>query len=143
MRIFTRRRLLATPALLLSAISTVSAAEEIKRPKATAEVWARTELYFGTNRANVEPVTEAEFAGFIDLHVTPKFPDGLTLLTGNGQFKTSAGVLIREKSHVLILLYPPQMQDANAKIQEIREAYKAAFSQESVLRVDSFSFVSF
>ena len=143
MRIFTRRRLFATLALFVAALSNASAAEPMKRPKAAAEVWARTELYFGTNRANTEPVTEADFNGFIDLQVTPKFPDGLTLLTGYGQFRTSAGVLIREKSHVLILLYPPQMQDANAKIQEIREAYKAAFSQESVLRVDSFSFVSF
>jgi Protein of unknown function (DUF3574) len=143
MRIFTRRRLFATPTLLLAAISTASAAEQIKRPKATAEVWARTELYFGTNRGNIEPITEIEFNNFIDSQVTPKFPDGLTLLTGTGQFRTSVGVLIREKSHVLILLYPPQMQDANAKIQEIREAYKTAFGQESVLRVDSFSFVSF
>ena len=143
MTIFSRRRLFATPALFVAALSNTSAAEPIKRPKATAEVWARTELYFGTSRANTEPVTDTDFTGFVDIQVTPRFPDGLTLLTGNGQFRTSAGVLIREKSYVLILLYPPQMQDANAKIQEIREAYKAAFSQESVLRVDSFSFVSF
>ena len=49
----------------------------------------------------------------------------------------------REVIYVLILLYPPQMQEANRRIQELREIYKHSFSQDSVLRVDSFSFVSF
>jgi hypothetical protein len=42
-----------------------------------------------------------------------------------------------------VLLYPIQSEDANKKIQDIRDAYKTAFQQESVLRVDSFSMVSF
>lgn len=143
MTIFSRRHVLKAATLFLAFVAGGSAAEAIKRPQAAAEVWARTELYFGTNRINNEPVTEADFRSFVDSQVTPRFPDGLTLLSGYGQFRTSAGALIREKSHVLILFYPPQMQDANAKIQQVREAYKTAFTQESVLRVDSFSFVSF
>jgi hypothetical protein len=75
--------------------------------------------------------------------VTPRFPDGLTLLTGYGQFKNSAGVINKERSHVLILFYPPQMRDASKLIQELREIYKAMFQQESVLRTDSNSFISF
>jgi hypothetical protein len=34
------------------------------------------------------------------------FPDGLTLVTGLGQFRGADGVLIEERSMVLILLYP-------------------------------------
>lgn len=138
----TRRNLLAGMALAAS-IRAASAADVPTRPTAASEVWARTELYFGTNRANTEPVTDAEFRAFVDNEVTPRFPDGLTLLTGYGQFRSSLGVLVREKSHVLIVLYPPQTQDANRRIQEIRERYKGMFLQESVLRVDSFSLVSF
>jgi hypothetical protein len=114
-----------------------------KRPTAASEVWVRTELYFGTMRADNQPVTEAEFGGFVEKEVTERFPDGLTLLTGYGQFRNSSGAIIREKSFVLVLFYPPQQQDANKRIQEIRELYKAAFNQESVLRVDGFSVVSF
>jgi Protein of unknown function (DUF3574) len=44
---------------------------------------------------------------------------------------------------VLILFYPPQMRDASKLIQEIREIYKAMFQQESVLRADSNTFISF
>ena len=139
----SRRRFLAAAALMFTLIPGASAAEPAKkRTVAAAEVWARTELYFGTNRSNGE-VSDAEFTSFMDSEVTPRFPDGLTLLTGNGQFKNASGVIIGEKVHVLILLYPPQMQDANKKIQDLRELYKWTFQQESVLRIDSFSFVSF
>ncbi|MGH9631172.1 MAG: DUF3574 domain-containing protein [Bryobacteraceae bacterium] len=113
------------------------------RPTAAPEVWSRTELYFGTNKPDNQQVTEVEFSAFVDTEVTQRFPDGLTLLTAYGQFRNSRGELIREKSYLLILLYPPQMQDVNKRIQEIRDLYKYAFSQELVLRVDSFSFVSF
>ena len=88
-------------------------------------------------------VTKAEFMQFVDGEVTPRFPDGLTLLSGYGQFLDSSGVIEKERSMVLILFYPLTAFDANKKIQEIRETYKSQFQQESVLRVDSVSNVSF
>jgi hypothetical protein len=108
-----------------------------------AMIWQRTELYFGSAKPDGTVVTEAEFMQFIDDTVTPRFPDGLTVLTGYGQFRNSAGVIVKERSMELILLYPPSMRDANRKIEEIRAAYKQAFQQESVLRVDSLAAVSF
>jgi hypothetical protein len=119
MYITGRRRFLAAAALVLL-LPQISAAKTASRPTTAAEVWVRTELYFGTNKTSGE-VTDAEFTMLVDSEVTQLFPDGLTLLTGYGQFRNSNGVLIRKKSHLLILLYPPQMQDANKKIQEIRE----------------------
>lgn len=139
----TRRGFLAAQAVTMGAAARpAAAASPIKRPRSSAEVWARTELYFGTSKPGGE-ITDEEFAAFIDSEVTSRFPDGLTLLTGYGQFRTSDGTLVREKSHLLILFYPPQMEDANGKIQEIRECYKTRHNQESVLRGDSFTVVSF
>jgi hypothetical protein len=137
-----RRNLLSLGAVAAS-LSLARAATAREHPTTAAEVWARTELYFGTNKPDNQQVTEADVSAFINNEVTPRFPDGLTLLSGYGQFRTSTGVLVREKSYVLILLYPPQMAEANRRIQELRDLYKTSFSQESVLRVDSFSFVSF
>lgn len=114
-----------------------------KRPISPAEIWSRTELYFGSSRPDGTVVDDVEFAKFVDAEVTKRFPDGLTLLTGYGQFKNSAGTIIKEKSFVLILFYPGNTIDANKKIQEIREAYKAANYQESVLRADNYSIISF
>ena len=107
------------------------------------EIWNRTELYFGSGKPDGSVVSEKKFQRFIDEVVTPRFPDGLTLLTGFGQFRNSAGVILKERSMELILLYPQDVADADKNIEEIREAYKSAFQQESVLRVDSTARVSF
>jgi hypothetical protein len=102
-----------------------------------AEPFIRTELFFGSNKPDGTVVSEAEFARFLDQEITPRFPDGLTLLTGLGQFKGSSGAIERERSMLLILLYPRETARASsAKIEQIRGAYKTKFNQESVLRAD-------
>jgi hypothetical protein len=99
-------------------------------------LFVRTELFFGTARQG-GAVTDAEFKDFVDNDVTPRFPDGLTLLKGDGQFRGSDDVVIKERSYVLILLYPfESLKEGNTEIEEIRRIYKRKFSQESVLRVD-------
>jgi hypothetical protein len=106
-------------------------------------LWSRTDLYFGSGKPDGGEVTEQEFKQFLDDVVTPRFPDGLTLLTGFGQYRNQAGTIVQERSMLLILLYPKRNNATNAKIEEIREAYKSAFQQESVLRVDTRGRVSF
>jgi hypothetical protein len=102
-----------------------------------AEPFLRTELFFGTNKPDGTAVTEAEFQVFLNDEITPRFPDGLTLLTGLGQFRGSNGVIQRERSLVLVLLYPVDTaRSSGQKIEDIRTAYKRKFSQESVLRAD-------
>ena len=95
----------------------------------------RLELYFGTQKPGGAPVTDAEWAGFLDEEVTPRFPDGLTVLTGNGQWRNSQGAVTKETSAVLIILYQPSAEK-EAAIEDIRAAYKDRFQQESVMRVD-------
>jgi hypothetical protein len=98
--------------------------------------FARTELFFGTAKP-VGVVTEREFLRFLDQEVTPRFPDGLTLLRADGQFRGADGVVVKEDSFLLILLYPVEVfKDSSRKINRICELYKEMFDQESVLRVD-------
>lgn len=115
----------------------------VEDPPIFGDIWARTELFFGTSRPDGTVVTDDKFKRFLDQEVTPRFPDGLTLLSGQGQFKNSSGVIIQERSKVLILLYPLEDTGASNRIEAIRAAYKLAFQQESVLRVDSRAGVSF
>jgi hypothetical protein len=137
MSLFTRRTLFGIPLPFAAA-----SAAPFPRPK-TAEVWRETQLYFGTSQPNGTIVTDREFADFIDVYVTPRFPDGLTLLSGYGQFRSSGGLINKEKSMVLILFYPADMPKAEALIEEIRDAYVMRFAQESVLRADKMAGVSF
>ncbi len=105
------------------------------------EVWSRTELYFGTEKPDGSEVSAGEFRRFIDRHVTPRFPDGLTLLPGSGQWREADGDIVRERAFVLVLLYPRGAGGDN--IETVRALYKRAFRQESVMRVDSPQRVSF
>lgn len=107
-----------------------------------SEFFARTELLFGLSRSGGPDITEQEFEEFIDTKVTPRFPDGLTVLSGNGQFKDSSGTIVEEGSKLLILLYPFSLASSKL-VNAIRDDYKELFQQESVLRIDDLSCVSF
>ncbi|MFC3450006.1 DUF3574 domain-containing protein [Amycolatopsis speibonae] len=133
-----------------SAVPSASAAPAASQAAETAglqaspgELWKRTELYFGTTKPGGGELTDAEFTAFTDKVVTPRFPDGFTELTGRGQWRGSDGKISREKSKVIVVVYPFSDRDANREIEEIRTDYKKAFSQESVLRTDSVEKVSF
>ena len=97
----------------------------------------RTELYFGMDIPGGGSVSEQEWNRFLNEEVTPKFPDGFTVVESYGQYKDKTGKIVKEKSRMLILLYPKKLLKENdPKIEEIRTAYKKAFRQESVMRLD-------
>ena len=83
-----------------------------------------------------EIVDDTAWATFLQDTVTPRFPDGLTVLDGRGQWRDSTGTIQRERSKLLIILAPPS-EEGLRLIEEVSEEYKRRFSQESVLRVVS------
>ncbi len=110
-------------------------------PGTGAEPWVQIELYFGRSipGGGGAVVTEEQWSDFLDSEVTPRFPDGLTVLDGYGQFLNASGVIAQEDSTVLIILAPlDPTGETSAQIDEIREAYNAEFDQESVLRTDTY-----
>src|SRR5262245_18971045 len=129
---FTQRQ------VALGASTRASAQENASLQKRfQASPFIRTELYFGRNKPDGKEVSRKEFDEFLSGFVTERFPDGLTVLTGKGQFLNSEGEVERERSVVLILLYPVSARNEKSiKIEEIREEYKTRFRQQSVLRVD-------
>ena len=122
-----------------AAPSTVDTAQ-VRSP---GEIWKRTELFFGTGKPDGTEVTDMEFAAFSDREITPAFPDGFTRLDGSGQWRGGSGSIVREHTHVIVLLYPFANSDAERQIEEVRADYKKQFQQESVLRSDSVERVSF
>ena len=69
-------------------------------------------------------------------------PDGLTVLSGYGQWHTDEGKPDRESLRVIVIWYERSKQGED-KIEAIRNAYRQRFDQESVMRVDGVSCVSF
>jgi hypothetical protein len=97
-------------------------------------IFVQDELYFGRNKPRGQ-VSERDFQMFLQKEVTPRFPDGLTVIDAYGQFLGSNGI-IQEKTKLLILIHPNSQEDRE-EIQEIVDEYKQQFQQESVLRVTS------
>src|SRR5262245_5393365 len=102
---------------------------------------ARIELLFGTGRKHGAAVGEVEWQSFLEAEVTPRFPEGLTVLTGYGQWQSSGSV--RKEGSRVLLIWAPLAPDNDVRIEAIRDTYKARFEQESVLRADGLSCVSF
>ncbi|MEO0679772.1 MAG: DUF3574 domain-containing protein [Pseudomonadota bacterium] len=130
------RQTLAAAALLFAA-----PAAALAQCAEGAMAWDRSELYFGLSRAGAE-ISPEEFTGFLDAEVTPRFPDGMTVVTAQGRWRSPEGRMVQENSMMVILLHPPET-GAEARIEDIREAYKAQFDQQSVMLVSGSDCVSF
>ncbi|MGH9819220.1 MAG: DUF3574 domain-containing protein [Pyrinomonadaceae bacterium] len=105
--------------------------------RSAAEKYYRTELYFGRSIPGGGLVTDEEWEQFLAEVVTPRFPDGFTILKGLGQYREKSGKVISEATEVLVFLYSRRTKaQSRAKIEEVRAAYIKRFKQESVLRVD-------
>ena len=65
-----------------------------------------TELFFGLSKPDGE-VTEEALQQCLAQHMTPRFPEGLLMVTGLGQCSNASGSIIQERSKLVILLAPP------------------------------------
>lgn len=101
------------------------------------------ELYFGRNIGDRLGVTEKQWQRFLDTEVTPRFPDGLSVMDAGGQWRdTDTGRVVREPSKLLVLV----LTDADAarpKLAAISDAYKREFQQQAVMTVVRPACVSF
>ena len=89
-----------------------------------------------------EIVHDEAWDTFLADTVTPRFPDGLTVLDGRGQWRGADGLIKKEHSKLLVILAQPG-DDKMRLIDEISDEYKRRFSQESVLQVVEDTCVSF
>ena len=119
-----------------------TAAETTAACRTGAATYARLELLFGLGKQGGGEVSEEEWRAFLETEVTPRFPDGMTMLAAHGQWRGRSGEVSREPSRVLVIWHR-RGASGETDIEAIRAAYKAQFNQESVMRVDGVSCVSF
>ncbi|CAH2599034.1 conserved protein of unknown function [Rhodovastum atsumiense] len=88
-------------------------------------------LYFGRGTPD-RPITDESWRQFLAGTVTPRFPDGLTVLDGHGQWRQPAtGRIISERSSVVTIVTDPDAETMR-RIEEIRTTYRSRFDQDSV-----------
>ncbi|HSI34961.1 MAG: DUF3574 domain-containing protein [Phycisphaerae bacterium] len=107
--------------------------------RAPDDIWTRTELYFGLKQPGGALVTESDWKRFLDESVTPRFPDGLTVMQAEGRYRSRTEGLIEEPTRVLVILHHHE----DPKIDALTRDYIKRFDQESVLRSDSTARVNF
>ena len=96
-------------------------------------VLVRETLYFGRNRSTGGTVSDAEWHGFLDQVLTPRFPAGLTVVHATGQWKGRSGVVEQEPSEIVTLFHAGDAA-ARTAVAEVTAEYKRRFGQEAVLR---------
>ena len=109
---------------------------------AGTEPYSEYRLFFGRNRGGIEVVTDAKWRAFLAEEITPRFPDGLTVVDAAGQWRGASGTMERERTKMLLILAAPGAVGLR-RIDEIAEAYERTFGQESVLRVVASACASF
>ena len=106
------------------------------------EKFIEYQLFMGRSGPEGEIVDDEAWDTFLADTVTPRFPDGLTVLDGRGQWRGADGLIKKERSKLLVILASPG-DDKMRLINEISDEYKRRFSQESVLQVVEDTCVSF
>jgi len=116
-----------------TATTTASMQGDATRP-AQSSGWIRSELYFAVgDEDGTGIIDDAQWRAFLDGEVTPRFPDGLTVLDGYGQWRFQQdGRLVRQRCKVLVVLHEDGAK-RRGDIEAIRLAWKRMTGHESVL----------
>jgi hypothetical protein len=107
--------------------------------------WVDTKLYFGLGPVDhlEQGVSEADWRIFLDREVSPRFPDGFSVLDVYGQWQSKNETAPeRLRSKMLIIDYQDTAEN-RAKIEAIRAAWKQKTGDQSVMRVTEPADVSF
>ena len=100
------------------------------------------QLFFGRDVDGKPDVDDTAFAKFVDEEMTPRFPDGLTVLDGGSQWRGPENKLIREAAKIVLIVLPGDGKVA-PRLEAVRNAYKTRFKRNSVLLVTQAACVSF
>jgi hypothetical protein len=83
----------------------------------------RAELLFGR-----DGVSDAAWDAFVRDELTRAFPDGLTILSGQGQWREPTGALLREPSQLVLVL----LDADGAEMKLAAATYERELDQQSV-----------
>lgn len=90
----------------------------------------RAELFFGRTIGDRFGVTDRLWQIYVDRELTPRFPDGFTVIDGKGQWRED-DVVMREASKVVIMV-APDSAELRTRIATAMNAYIKQFRQKSV-----------
>jgi hypothetical protein len=118
-------------ALLLALAPAASASAQIAC-RADQKASAVVEMMFGRKIGERIGVTNAAWARFVDREITPRFPDGLSVVDAAGQWQDPVRKrVVREPSKIVTIVLRDS-DKGQSEIEAIAQAYKKQFRQQSV-----------
>ena len=90
------------------------------------------ELMLGRNIGGRVGVGEAAWSRFLTREITPRFPDGLTVLDAIGQWQSKGRDRLAREPSKLVIIVTADAASATDRIAAIVAAYKQQFRQRSV-----------
>lgn len=130
--LFVSAVLVTALAMLLSITGALTAASVTTRdglPACAERVHIR--LIFGLQGPR-GPVSEPEWKAFLSEVVTPRFPNGLTIIEANGQWRGTGDRMEREPSRIVEIVQD-ESPAVSRRLDEIVTIYKYRHQQESVM----------
>lgn len=109
-----------------------SAAPACRAPLVAATM---IELYFGRAMPGGGQVSDAQWNSFLREVVTPRFPDGLTVIDAHGQSADRAGRTQPERTKLLQLGVVDAVA-ASPRVEAVIAEYRRRFNQIGVFRVE-------
>lgn len=129
-RTFALSFLLLLAAAPLATLSAPARAESIEA--------VQTTLYFGLRTGNGIDVSPTEWRAFLGETITPRFPNGLTVLDAYGQSSRIVdGVPVGGQNTRVLIVVHPASPEATAAIEEIKAAWRKRFPGAGLFHTES------
>lgn len=92
------------------------------------------QVFFARDDGKGVAVSDAAFRKFVADEVTPRFPQGLSVLDGGAQWRGEANKMIRESAKVVSVAIPTG-RNSSHPINAVRGAYRSRFKLDSQVQI--------
>jgi hypothetical protein len=123
-----RLALLLSSALVAGCAAAAPGACVLPTQKPMIEV----DFYFGRDIARRATVTEAEWEDFAAREITPRFPDGFTILDVKGQWRNPQNGAVTQEASKLVRVIAADDGNLSARVEAVSLAYRQRFHQDAV-----------
>jgi hypothetical protein len=100
------------------------------------------QLFFDRNIGTAPGVSEADFDAFLEREISPRFPQGASVIDTAGVRRGPGGAAVHELGKAVVIVLRGQGDDSE-RVKAVRAAYKTRFSQDSVLTARNRACVAF
>jgi Protein of unknown function (DUF3574) len=98
----------------------------------TQKPMLEVDFFFGRDIAGRLPLSDSEWADFAAQEITPRFPDGFTVIDAKGQWLNPGSSAMNREASKVVRVVVPGGGNISARVQAVSSAYRLRFHQDAV-----------